>query len=253
MASDRGNISEATMASLLDQRLFSLQFWLDYPQEAKKCVLALASGSDTKSLSRLAQCFLKLAHSGLMSNPSNFENCSILVLGHALGDDAQPSHAMLGRLGVALEYYKLCAAPNRPRIILSGGRARAGILEADFMHRWLFDRGVSLNKLFIESSSMDTVENIKYSTQLLLKQAARNVLLVTSASHVRRASILLQAHIENLGLDMVVTQISYDDSQSVEPSPVYEDFQCFMDLGRLFGLWKFTPMLCDIREISVTC
>jgi len=97
-------------------------------------------------------------------------------------------------LGPAADRYwhawRLWRAGAAPEIIVSGGalpwRDASGT-EADSAARFLNDLGVPANRILLESSSRDTVENARMTEAVLRTRGARRVLLVTSALHMRRA------------------------------------------------------------------
>jgi uncharacterized SAM-binding protein YcdF (DUF218 family) len=76
-----------------------------------------------------------------------------------------------------------------PRIIVSGGNVwdTDGGTEADAAVRFLTDLGVPQAAILREGRSRNTRDNAVYSAELLETLGARQILLVTSATHMPRA------------------------------------------------------------------
>ncbi|EZP77241.1 hypothetical protein H839_06349 [Parageobacillus genomosp. 1] len=83
-------------------------------------------------------------------------------------------------LAVAKQY------PNS-KIIVTGGVPKQGITEAEAMSNWLVSQGIDKDQIILEDKSTDTVENALFTTAILEKEEIKDVTLVTSASHMRRA------------------------------------------------------------------
>jgi uncharacterized SAM-binding protein YcdF (DUF218 family) len=94
------------------------------------------------------------------------------------------------RLVHAVALYK---AEKSPRILLSGGRLENAQSEAQQMQDILQIMGVPPAALILEERSRDTYENARYSAQLLRQMDIGQVLLVTSAFHMRRAEAVFRA------------------------------------------------------------
>ena len=114
----------------------------------------------------------------------------------ALGGGMSPpsSRNPVPDLGSAADRYwhaaRLWRAGKAPEIVISGGAlpwrdARA--TEADAAVRFLVDLGVPSNRILLESASLDTRQNAQMTEAVLRTRGARQVLLVTSALHMRRA------------------------------------------------------------------
>lgn len=99
-----------------------------------------------------------------------------------LGDQAD-------RLGQALLLYK---AGQIRKILISGGMAsllaRRQTDEGQMARRFLLAAGVPENDILLENKSRNTEENARFSVPILKRQfAGYSVVLITSASHMRRA------------------------------------------------------------------
>lgn len=81
--------------------------------------------------------------------------------------------------------------PDLP-IFVSGGAIDSKDSEASLMKRALVNEFDVENPIYLEPDSKTTSENAKYTARILQQYAISNVVLVSSASHMRRASALFQ-------------------------------------------------------------
>lgn len=81
--------------------------------------------------------------------------------------------------------------PDLP-IFVSGGAIDSKDSEASLMKRALINEFDVENPIYLEPDSKTTRENAKYTARLLQQYAISNVVLVSSASHMRRASALFE-------------------------------------------------------------
>jgi uncharacterized SAM-binding protein YcdF (DUF218 family) len=89
-----------------------------------------------------------------------------------------------------LQAARLFRAGKAPVIVVSGGivdEGDAGIPEAISMTETLVELGVPRSAILLESESHDTHENCREVATLLEQRGIEEVLLVTSAVHMRRA------------------------------------------------------------------
>lgn len=122
--------------------------------------------------------------------PSNLKDDGanyIVILGYALDKDGKMQPTMLKRLELCLK-----AAKKYPhsKIITTGGVPKKGKTEAGTMKSWLIKHGVKKDRIIEENLSTNTVENALFSMRDLVNANASSMILVTSASHMRRAYFL---------------------------------------------------------------
>ena len=80
-----------------------------------------------------------------------------------------------------------------PLVILSGGRSGGhGLTEAGRMAEVIVRLGVPRSALLLEERSRDTADNARYTAELARQRHLRRILLVTSAVHMPRASLLFR-------------------------------------------------------------
>lgn len=77
------------------------------------------------------------------------------------------------------------------------------------MKNWLVEKGIAADRVIIEDKARDTVENAIYSTEILKKYNPKRVILITSASHIRRGTALLQEAADNAGLKITLDNLVY--------------------------------------------
>lgn len=82
-------------------------------------------------------------------------------------------------------------SPDLP-IFVSGGAIDTKNSEASLMRNALQDEFDVENNIYLEPDSKTTKENAKYTARLLQQYKISTVVLVTSASHMRRASALFR-------------------------------------------------------------
>lgn len=116
---------------------------------------------------------------------------AVIVLGAGV-NGTTPSLALQSRIDAAEAY--LTKYPEIPAV-LSGGQGRGeDITEARAMYRALVADGVNPDRLILEERSTNTVENFRYSRELLQKQGVdithARIAVVTNDFHVFRAGLL---------------------------------------------------------------
>ncbi len=114
----------------------------------------------------------------------------LLVLGCGIWPDGRPTLALINRLDKAVEYY---AGNPHVKVIVSGGQGPDEPMpEAEAMAEHLIGKGVPETSIIKETRSTSTMENFKFSRELMQPGTEEPVRLVfiTSDFHVLRARIL---------------------------------------------------------------
>jgi tetratricopeptide (TPR) repeat protein len=164
---------------------------------------------------------------------------AVVTLGYALNPAGGMEKPLLDRLAATL-----AAARANPsaRIVVTGGQPQAGVTEADLMTRWLVEHGVDRDRVQIEDKAKDTVGNALNAAGLLARARPDTVLLVTSASHMRRARVLMEAALQQAGLDAEVVPLVAVGGATGElaaPASVDERLAIYRDTLRVSGLWAY--------------
>jgi uncharacterized SAM-binding protein YcdF (DUF218 family) len=220
----------------IDARLLYGKTWTDTPELATALITEMASNPSSE-LSVLANDFIRLTT--VQQKPITQQLPSselILVLGSVLDIQGKPSAELIGRLSLSLSLYK-----HNPYslFLLSGGAAKNGLTEAAVMQNWLIERGVPQKNIVLEDSSMDTVDNVKYSTSILLNLGITSISLVTGSGHMNRASTLLKAFFFKNDVSIDIQQHPNGFPIQNESNIQHEKFLLFKDLGRVLGVWEY--------------
>ncbi len=91
-------------------------------------------------------------------------------------------------------------------ILLSGGQVYEDTgAEAKIARRILIDLGVPESKILVETQSINTTQNARYSAEILRAQGLTQPILVTSAFHMKRAVL----NFKKQGIDVVPYPADY--------------------------------------------
>jgi uncharacterized SAM-binding protein YcdF (DUF218 family) len=114
----------------------------------------------------------------------------LIVLGAGIWPDGRPTLALSYRLDEAIAYYN---SHGPLRIIVSGGQgANEPFAEALAMSLYLQDRGIPIEDILVEDRSTSTMENFKFSRQLIGEAVPEpiRIVFITNDFHVLRSRIL---------------------------------------------------------------
>jgi uncharacterized SAM-binding protein YcdF (DUF218 family) len=111
----------------------------------------------------------------------------ILVLGNPAKDDGSIAPVAESRMQEALRLYRAGAAP---RLLLTGGAVKNNFVESNVMRQFALSQGVPAAALFTEGQSRNTIQNAYYAYQIMQAHDWTSALVVTSPTHVRRASLI---------------------------------------------------------------
>lgn len=112
---------------------------------------------------------------------------------------------------------RLFKAEKAPLFILSGGNEPGYRSEAEDMADILQLMDIPADKMLLETKSRNTQQNALYCKDIFQQQGIRNILLVTSASHMRRA----EAIFNGIGVFVIPAATDY---QLVERAPSFLDW-----------------------------
>lgn len=108
----------------------------------------------------------------------------ILVMGSRL-KGGELTREFRARLGEAARL-----ATVRPVIVLGGMASGGGPTEAAAGRSWLVMRGLEEDKIIVEESSRNTLENLANAREVMRRHGFRRPLLVTGRYHLARTAIL---------------------------------------------------------------
>jgi len=113
-----------------------------------------------------------------------YDEDAVIVLGAAVyGDVVSPTLKI--RLNKAVEYNKL----NPDAIIVVSGGLNKGSVESLAMEKYLVEQGVPKDKIITEERATSTIENMKYSKEILdeLLGESYKTAIISTESHIYRS------------------------------------------------------------------
>jgi len=116
-----------------------------------------------------------------------------IVPGARIWDDGQPSMILEDRLQAALELHR---AGKVRRILVSGDHSRTEYDEVNAMRRWLVDRGVPSDDVFMDHAGLRTLDTMQRAARVFGVRAA---IVCTQDFHLARALYLAR----DAGIDAV--------------------------------------------------
>ncbi|CAK8723108.1 DUF218 domain-containing protein [Candidatus Electrothrix aarhusensis] len=112
---------------------------------------------------------------------------------------------------------QLFKAGKAPLLILSGGNAPGYRSEAEDMADILQLMDIPSDNILLETKSRNTQQNALYSQKIFQQQGIKKILLVTSATHMRRA----EAIFSGIGVSVLPAATDY---QLVDRAPSFLDW-----------------------------
>lgn len=116
----------------------------------------------------------------------------IIILGGGYGE----------RVDLGVRLYHLGYAN---KILLTGGSTGCETTEAQLMQGQALSSGVPKDDILLEEQARSTYENAKYSFEIMRSKKFRSAILVTSAYHTRRASMIFNRLFE--GIELTVCSV----------------------------------------------
>jgi uncharacterized SAM-binding protein YcdF (DUF218 family) len=111
----------------------------------------------------------------------------ILVLGNPANDDGSIGSVAESRVLEAVRLYRSGAAP---RLLMTGGAVKNRFVEAQVMRQFAESQGVAHSAVLVEGESRNTIQNAYFSNRIMQAHDWTSALVVTSPTHVRRASLI---------------------------------------------------------------
>jgi len=121
------------------------------------------------------------------SNTSLKRFDAIVVLGTPADSDGNPTPKQLDRVTEGVREYERGIAP---RLIMTGGAAHNGFVEARVMARTAHAQGIPESAIFIEPQARDTIQNACFTARIMRAHGWRSDEVVSSASHLPRAGYI---------------------------------------------------------------
>ncbi len=154
----------------------------------------------TAGAAAAALAVLFITISGLMIGASATrpkEDATLIVLGAGLRGD-QPSKILRGRLDATVAYLN---EHTQAVCVVTGGQGHdEPCTEAEVMRRYLVEKGIAEQRIYVEGKATSTYENIWFSKEIIQKHAlSENVAVVTQEFHQYRAQQFAKAAFAHVG------------------------------------------------------
>jgi uncharacterized SAM-binding protein YcdF (DUF218 family) len=111
----------------------------------------------------------------------------ILVLGNPARTDGSIGPVARSRVLEGIRQYRAGVAP---RLVMTGGAVANKFVEAQVMLQFAESQGVPASALLAESQSRNTIQNAYYSYKIMQAHDWTSALVVSSPTHLRRASLI---------------------------------------------------------------
>lgn len=151
----------------------------------------------------------------------NQKNNTVIILGCRVKGD-KPSLALIERCKAGARYL----SKNENAIaILSGGQGKDELIsEADCMKALLINYGIDEGRLFVESKSTSTFENLAFSKRIIEKNNLdKRIAIVSSDYHLFRAK-------------MIAKSINFDSIETIKSKSKWYCVPTFYT-REVFGIW----------------
>ena len=116
---------------------------------------------------------------------------AIVVLGYPSLNNGKISPLQKSRVDIALELLKNGLSD---KLVFTGGAVRNEIIEAETMKTYALKNGANENQILLEIVSSNTEENAEKCFQLLETKGIKNIILITSTFHTKRAAYLFEKY-----------------------------------------------------------
>ncbi|SNT02481.1 Uncharacterized SAM-binding protein YcdF, DUF218 family [Granulicella rosea] len=116
---------------------------------------------------------------------------TIIVLGVPANKDGSASPGEMARVDEAVREFH---AGRAGHIILSGGAAWTPVPEGPVMAKAAVAAGVPVEDVLIEDRSMNTVQNVYYSHEIMQQHGWTSAEVISEASHLPRAALILERY-----------------------------------------------------------
>jgi vancomycin permeability regulator SanA len=112
-----------------------------------------------------------------------------VILGNHVAPDGKPSDRLQARLDRAVELYHQGIFQNT---IVSGGIDASGTDEAAAMKRYLVDRGLPSNKIFVDSTGNNTYLTAQNTVKIMTDRRWHSAIVISQYFHIPRTRAILQ-------------------------------------------------------------
>jgi len=114
---------------------------------------------------------------------------TLIVLGNPASADGTASPEQRERTMEGVREFKAGVAPH---LIMTGGAAHNQFVEANVMRDLAVAQGVPAEDVLVEGQAQNTIQNIYYSEKIMAAQHWTSAEVISSASHLPRAALILK-------------------------------------------------------------
>ena len=123
-----------------------------------------------------------------------FNQDFVIILGSKVMSDGTLTPLLKGRVDKAIDFGNKQYEMSKKKIIYipSGGKGSdENISEAEAMKKYLIEKGINKNQIIIENKSTSTIENMKFSKQIIdEKEKNAKICFSTTNYHVFRSGVI---------------------------------------------------------------
>lgn len=179
--------------------ILCLFFWLltKSPTKTKKCICICLL---TLVLTACIAASITLGFVVSAANPTQISACRYIVVLGAGVNGTVPSLSLRERINCAYEY--LVQNPEAVAVLSGGQGPGEDMTEAACMYRELTEMGISGDRLLLEETSTSTIENLKFSMNILEEEIGfcpQTIGIISSEYHIFRAT----QYAGDLGLEAI--------------------------------------------------
>ncbi len=174
-------------------------------------------------------------------SPTDDPHTAIAVLGAGLTPEGAPTATLLQRVEHAVQLH---SRASRCTVLVSGGNRRNGRTEGAVMRQLLIERGVPEAAIGVDESATNTIENAFALFDLMAGREIREITVVTSGFHARRA-----AHVFSSARRLLRDRLHrahpvprWSASSAVTPPTRAEEIATRRDILRVNGYWAFPQL-----------
>lgn len=153
------------------------------------------------------------------------------------GDLIKPTSISYSRIDEAARLYNSCKkSGNKCVVIISGGDPlKNGKSEAEVYQSELYDYGVAPLDIILESKSLNTYQNAKFTNEILKSSHYDRIVLVTSGIHIKRAVL----DFSHFGINVIPAPSDYiSPTMSIIPFG-YNFAVTDYALHECVGIWQY--------------
>ncbi|MHC4958813.1 MAG: YdcF family protein [Planctomycetota bacterium] len=150
-----------------------------------------------------ASCYYRIETDG-----ENLSKADVIVVpGYALKDNAEPSWILHNRVLMAKILWDRGYAPM---ILMSGGKPESGITESVKMAELAQKFGVPQEQIVLETRAVSSIENGRYTAEIMKRRGWTSGLVVSDAQHLLYAIPVFRDAFTDNGLALYWTPVDYD-------------------------------------------